>query len=236
MATLPFEVIVMAGGRGERLSPLTDNCPKPLLLVGDRPILEYSILRLIRAGIKDFSFCVNYLGEQIEGHFGDGERWNARFTHIYEPRPLGTIGGAALKTNFRFEDLLVINGDLLTTINYEKFYAFFLEEEADIAVATIPYRVNLPYGILHQNDQREVTHLDEKPSYTYYINSGMYFLRKEILELIPENTRLDAVALIHLAIDRGCKISAFPLRDYWLDIGQMEDFKRAQEDIQFIDW
>ncbi len=225
----------MAGGRGERLSPLTDTCPKPLLPVGGRPIVEYSVERLTKAGVKDFSFVLNYLGEKIEAHFGEGEKWKGRFSYIYEPKALGTIGGVALKKNYRFEDLLVINGDLLTTINFEKFYRFFLEQDADIAIATIPYRVNLPYGILEQGEQQEVLSIREKPNFTYYINSGIYFLRREMLQYIPAGERFDAVDLIRLATQKGHKVSAFPLMEYWIDIGQMEDYQRAQEDIQFLD-
>ena len=225
----------MAGGRGERLAPLTDDCPKPLLEVGGRPIVEYSLERLIKAGVKDFSFCVNYLGEKIEAHFGDGKDWNAQFSYIYEPEALGTIGGAALKEQFRFEDVLVINGDLLTTINFDKFYRFFLDEDADMAIATIPYRMNLPYGILEQGPGNEVQSIREKPTYTYYINTGIYLMRREMINYIPKGERFDAVDLIEIAMKEQRKVSAFPLMEYWIDIGQMDDFQRAQEDVQFLD-
>lgn len=232
---LPFEAIVMAGGKGERLSPLTDHCPKPLLPVGGKPIVEHTISRLLKTGIRDFTFCVNYLGEMIQDHFGDGSDHKATFSYIYETQPLGTIGGARLKEQFRFDDLLVINGDLLTTINFEKFYAFFIEEDADIAIATIPYRVSLPYGILEQKEGHEVHSIQEKPNYTYYINTGIYFLRKEMLGMIPQDEKFDAVDLIDRAMADGRKVSAFPLLDYWVDIGQLEDYHKAQEDAQYLD-
>ncbi|HHG83605.1 MAG TPA: hypothetical protein ENJ82_02550 [Bacteroidetes bacterium] len=232
---LPFEAIIMAGGKGKRLSPLTDQLPKPLLKVGKRAIVEYSILRLQKAGVRNFTFCVNHLGEMIERHFGTGENWNAEFSYIYEKMPLGTIGGASLKEDFVYEDLLVINGDLLTTINFEKFYQYYLEEDADIAVATIPYRVNLSYGILEMNANNEVQSIREKPNYTYHINTGIYFVRKEMLDLIPKGKPFDAIDLIDKAMKLGYKVSSFPLLDYWIDIGQMDDFKKAQEDVQFLD-
>jgi len=234
-ATLPFEAIVMAGGRGERLSPLTDHCPKPLLKVGERPIVEYSLLRLLKAGVRDFTFCVNYLGEMIQSHFGNGEAFEAEISYVFEPKPLGTIGGVALKKDFKFEDVLVINGDLLTTINFERFYEFYLEQDADLAIATIPYRVNLPYGILDQNTSHEVQSIKEKPSYTHYINTGIYLMRREIFDLIPEGERFDAVELIEVAMKNKRKVSAFTLLDYWIDIGQTDDYHKAQEDVQFLD-
>ena len=171
----------------------------------------------------------------IQKHFGNGENWGAEFSYIYEQQPLGTIGGAALKEEFHYNDLLGINGDLLTTINFDRFYAFFIEEEADMAIATIPYRVNLPYGILESNDRNEVQSIREKPTYTYLINTGIYFVRREMLELIPSGERFDAVDLIEKAMQLGKKISSFPLLDYWIDIGQMDDYHKAQEDVQFLD-
>lgn len=234
-ASLPFEVVIMAGGRGERLKPLTDNCPKPLLKVGEKPIVAYNIDRLQKLGIKHFTFCLNYLGEMVESYFGEGEGSEIDIQYLYENRPLGTIGGVALKEEFHYNDLLVINGDLLTAINFEKFYAFFLEEDADIAVASIPYRINLPYGILEMGDNHEVKSIKEKPNFTYYINTGMYFIKQEVLDLIPKDTHFDAIGLIEKAMKKGLKVSTFPLLEYWIDIGQMDDYHRAQEDIQFLD-
>lgn len=225
----------MAGGKGERLSPLTDNLPKPLVKVGERPIVEYSLLRLQRAGVKYFTFCVNHLGEQIAQHFGDGSDWDLKFDYIFEPKPLGTIGGVALKEHFVYQDLLVINGDLLTTINFEKFFAFFLEEDADMAVATIPYRLNLPYGIIEVDEHHHINSIKEKPTFTYHINCGIYFVRRELLSLIPPHLRFDAIELIETAMRMGKKVSSFPLLDYWIDIGQMDDYQKAQEDVQFLD-
>ena len=120
--SLPFEVIIMAGGRGERLKPLTEELPKPLLPVANKPIVQYSVERLKKAGVKNITFCVNYLGEEIKKVFGDGKKEGLDIRYIFEQEPLGTIGGARLKKDFRFEDVLVINGDLLTTINFEKFF------------------------------------------------------------------------------------------------------------------
>lgn len=231
---LPFEVVIMAGGRGERLAPLTDTLPKPLLDVGGKPIVEYNVERLRKMGIQHFTFCLNYKGEMVRDYFGDGEDREATIQYIEEQEPYGTIGGVSLKTDFAYEDLLVINGDLLTNINFEQFYDFFVEEDADMAVATIPYQINLPYGILQISEDYEVESIKEKPSYTYYINTGIYFLKREIISLIPKNQRFDAIELIQAAMAHGCKVSSFPLLDYWVDIGQMEDYHKAQKDIKFL--
>ena len=232
---LPFEAIIMAGGKGERLLPLTEDTPKPLLKVGDHPIVEYAVRRLEKAGVRHFTFCLNYMGEKIEAHFGKGNDKGASFEYLYEKEPLGTVGGVSLKENFRFEDLLIINGDLLTTINFEKFYLHYLEEDADIAVATIPYRINLPYGIFELTEQNTVESIREKPSFTYYINTGIYFVKRKVLDLIPRGEKFDAIDLIQMAKERNYKVSGFPLLEYWIDIGQMDDYEKAQKDIQFLD-
>ena len=225
----------MAGGKGERLKPLTENRPKPLLNVGEKPIVQYNIERLQKFGVKNFTFCLNYLGEQIESYFGDGKDFDVEIDYLYEKDFLGTIGGITQKENFKYQDLLIINGDLLTTINFERFYHFFVEEDADLAVSTIPYQINLPFGILEIDDNQEVESIREKPSYTYYINTGIYLIKREMIELIPRNTKFDAIDLIESAMKKNCKVSSFPLLDYWVDIGQMEDYQKAQKDIKFLD-
>ena len=231
---LPFEVVIMAGGRGERLTPLTDSIPKPLLNVGGKPIVEHNLDRLCKMGIRHFTFCLNYKGDQIRDYFGDGASRKVNITYIDEQEPYGTIGGVSLKTDFTFEDLLVINGDLLTNINFEQFYFFFVKEDIDLAVATIPYQTNLPFGILEISEENAVQSIREKPSFTYYINTGIYFMKREVISLIPKNSRFDAVELIQAALAAGFKVSSFPLLDYWIDIGQLEDYQKAQKDIKFL--
>ncbi len=233
-AVLPFEVIIMAGGKGERLKPLTDELPKPLLPVGEKPIVRHSLERLIKAGARDFTFVVNFQGEKIEKEFGDGKKEGISISYLFEKSPLGTIGGAADKKNFKYEDILILNGDLLTTINFESFYLFFIKEDADMAVAVIPYRVNLPYGIFEISEHQTIESTREKPTFTYYINTGIYFLKKSVLDLIPADSAFDAVDLIEKARMAGHKVSAFPLLDYWIDIGQMEDYEKAKKDFPFL--
>lgn len=233
---LPFEAIIMAGGKGERLKPLTDSLPKPLLPVGGKPIVRYTVESLLKTGLKDITFVVNYFGEKIQSEFGDGKKEKASFQYIFEQEPLGTIGGVSLKSNFRYEDILVMNGDLLTTIHFDKFFMFYLDQDADIAVAVIPYRLNLPYGIFEIGDKQEIMSTNEKPTFTYYINTGIYLMKREVLNMIPSNQPCDAIDLIELARKKGLKVSAFPLLDYWIDIGQVEDYQKAQKDIQFLNF
>ena len=235
-SALPFEVVIMAGGKGERLLPLTKDRPKPLVEIGGKPIVEYMIDRLSQMGIKYYTFCLNYLGEKVEAYFGDGSDRGIHIDYIYEQEALGTIGGAALKKEYRFQDLLIVNGDLLTTINFEKFFSFFLEGDADISVATIPYRMSLPYGIMETDENREIQTIREKPTYTYYINTGMYFMKRSVLELVPEGEASDAISLIEKAMEMGLKVTSYPVLNYWIDIGQMADYKKAQEDVEFLDW
>ena len=234
--TLPFEAIIMAGGKGERLKPLTDAIPKPLLPVGGKPIVRYSVESLLKAGLKDITFIVNYFGDKIQAEFGDGKKEKASFDYIFENEPLGTIGGLSLKNNFKFQDILVMNGDLLTTIHFDKFFMFYLEEDADIAVAVIPYRLNLPFGIFEIGEKNEILSTREKPAFTYYINTGIYLMKREVIHMIPENQTFDAIDLVELARAQGLKVSAFPLLDYWIDIGQAEDYQKAQKDIQFLNF
>lgn len=234
-SALPFEVIIMAGGKGERLHPLTEKLPKPLLPVGGKPIVSYTLQRLKKAGIKHFSFCLNYLGEKICQEFGDGKDEHISISYIFEKEPLGTVGGAKLKEKFHFEDILVINGDLLTTIDFDRFYGHYLDKDADLCIASIPYRINLPYGILEVDEEQALQTLQEKPTFTYHINSGIYLLKKPVLDLIPEGTPFDAIDLIRKSMEQGLKVVSYPLLNYWIDIGKMEDYEKAQEDIRFLD-
>ncbi len=232
---LPLDVVIMAGGKGERLMPLTRSIPKPLLPVGGKPIVEYSLIRLCRAGVKEFTFCVNHQGEKVREYFGDGKDRKINIGYIFESEPLGTIGGAALKDDYKYEDILVINGDLLTTINFERLYLKFLDDKADITVATIPYRIKLPYGIFEIDGDDEIKSIQEKPTYTYFINAGIYLMKQHVLKHIPADIRFDAIQLLNEAIGKGLSVTTFPVLDYWIDVGQQEDYEKAQKDIDFLD-
>lgn len=230
---LPIDAVIMAGGRGERLRPLTDFTPKPLLKVGDKPIMEYNLNRLAMFGIDDFWVSVKYLGEQIENYFGTGKQKNINIEYVWEIDPLGTIGAVAQITNFKHDYVLVTNSDILTNIDYEQFFLEFINNEADLAVLTIPYQVHVPYAVL-ETEEGNIKSFKEKPTYTYYSNGGIYLMKREILAYIPQNTFFNATDLLEALINKNKKIISFPLSGYWLDVGKHDDFQKAQIDINNI--
>lgn len=227
---LPVDAVIMAGGRGVRLQPLTNSIPKPLLLVGNKPIMEHNVDRLALYGIDDFWFSVKYLGEQIERHFGNGENKKVNIKYIWEEEPLGTIGAVSKIKDFQHDYVLVTNSDILTNLDYEHFFLDFIDKDADFSVVTIPYEVNIPYGVLETIDG-QVKGLKEKPTYTYYSNGGIYLMKKEILKFLPKDTFFNTTDLMEKLVKKGCKVLSYPLIGYWLDIGRHEEYEKAQKDI-----
>lgn len=230
---LPIDALIMAGGRGERLRPLTDTTPKPLLKVGNKPIIEHNIDRLNTYGIDDIWISLRYLGSQLENYFKNGSEKAIRIQYIWEQEPLGTAGALALVDSFIHDHVLLMNSDLLTNIDFEDLYLFFEEHKADFAVACIPYQVNVPYAVMETDGQR-VTGFKEKPTYTHYSNAGIYLMKREIVQNIPKNQTFNATDLMEQLIQDGKKVVAYPLVGYWLDIGKHEDFAKAQQDIKQI--
>jgi dTDP-glucose pyrophosphorylase len=230
---LPIDAVIMAGGRGQRLQPLTDATPKPLLKVGDKPIMEHNLNRLAKYGIDDFWVSVKYLGEQIEAYFGAGKQKNINIEYVWENEPMGTIGAVAQINNFKHDYVLVTNSDLLTNIDYEQFFLEFIKQGADLAVLTIPYQVAIPYAVL-ETEKGEVKSFKEKPTYTYYSNGGIYLMKKEMTHLIPQNKFYNATDLMEDLLQQNKKIISFPFSGYWLDVGKHEDFEKAQSDINNI--
>lgn len=225
---LPFDAVLMAGGKGERLRPLTLETPKPLLKVGDKCIIDHNIDRLISYGVKHISVTVNYLKEQIEEHFSV-PRGEVKVQTVREPKFLGTIGSIKFVESFYNDTVLVMNSDLFTNINYEDFFLHFKEHDADMSVAAVPYSVQVPYGIFKIEDRRNITGLVEKPTYDYYANAGIYLIKKSALDLIPEDTFFNATDLIEALIAAGKKVIRFPLNGTWIDIGNPQEYKRANE-------
>jgi dTDP-glucose pyrophosphorylase len=230
---LPVDAILMAGGRGERLRPLTDNTPKPLLIIGDKPIIEHNIDRLISFGVDDLWISVRYLGEQLETYFENGNSKNVNIKYVWENEPLGTLGAVSKVHDFQHEYILVSNSDILTNLDYEDFFLDFQKNDAALSVVTIPYTVNIPYAVL-ETQNNNIKSFKEKPTYTYYSNGGIYLLKRDVLQYIPDNTFYNTTDLMELLISKGMKVTSYPLRGYWLDIGQHEDFRKAQEDIHHI--
>lgn len=231
---LPIDAVIMAGGKGERLKPLTDLTPKPLLKVGNKEIISYNFDRLHQFGISNQYITVNYLADQIEEYC---KTYNSdiNFSIIREEAFYGTAGALSLIEHFENDIVLLMNSDLLTNIDYEDFYKSFLDKQADMMVASIPYEVNLPYAILNTED-REVKSFQEKPKYTYYANAGIYLIKKKFTELIPEGKIYNATDLMEDVIRQGYRLVHYPLRNYWLDIGKHEDFEKAQKDVAHIDF
>jgi dTDP-glucose pyrophosphorylase len=232
---LPIDAVIMAGGRGQRLQPLTDTTPKPLLKVGDKAIMEHNMDRLTMFGIDDYWVAVKYLGEQIEKYFGSGKEKNINIEYVWESETLGTIGAVSQIENFRHDYVLVTNSDLLTNIDYERFFLEFIKQEADLSVLTIPYQVSIPYAVL-ETEYGEVRSFKEKPTYTYYSNGGIYLMKKEMLNYIPKNSFYNATDLMEDLIKMNKRIISFPFSGYWLDIGKHEDFVKAQIDINSINF
>ncbi|WMN10914.1 nucleotidyltransferase family protein [Marivirga salinae] len=230
---LPIDVIIMAGGKGTRLKPLTDKIPKPLLKVADKPIIEHNIDRLISYGIDDFWLSINYFGNQLKDYFKNGESKGVQIDYVTEDKPLGTIGAVRAIKNLKHDTVLITNSDILTNLDYEDFYKDFIQSDADLSVVTIPYEVLIPYAVLETEKER-VKSFKEKPTYTYYSNGGIYLIKKELLNLIPENEFYNATDLMAELIKQGKKVKSYPLIGYWLDIGKHEDFKKAQEDFKYI--
>jgi dTDP-glucose pyrophosphorylase len=227
---LPIDAVIMAGGRGQRLQPLTDSTPKPLLKVGNKAIMEHNLDRLASYGIDDFWVTVNYLGKQIESYFGNGVERNIQIQYISEAKPLGTIGAVSQINNFEHDYILVTNSDLLTTIDYENFFLHFIKQKADLSVLSIPYQVNIPYAVL-ETKNGNITSLKEKPTYNYFSNGGVYLLKKEVLKYIPKNIFYNTTDLIELLISKNYKVVSYAFSGYWLDVGKHEDFEKAQRDI-----
>jgi dTDP-glucose pyrophosphorylase len=230
---LPVDALIMAGGRGERLKPLTDSVPKPMLKVGGKPIIEYNIDRLNTYGINDIWISVRYLGQQLVDYFRDGSQKSLCINYVWEDVPLGTAGALTLINSFIHDYVLMMNSDLLTNIDFEDLYIFFEEQVADFAVACIPYQVDIPYAVI-ETQNRMVTGFKEKPTYTHYSNAGIYLMKKEVIDFIPKNKPFNATDLMDLLIKNDKKVVAYTLEGYWMDIGKHEDYQRAQYDIKKI--
>lgn len=229
---LPVDAILMAGGKGERLRPLTEKTPKPLLPVGDKAIIDHNIDRLISYGVNHISVTVNYLKEQIEDHFAQPHN-GVQIQAVREPKFLGTIGSIKFVKKFYNDTVLVMNSDLFTNINYEDFYLHFKEHDAEMSVAAVPYTVSVPYGIFDL-DGREIQGLIEKPTYNYYANAGIYLIKRAVLNEIPEDLFFNATDLIEKLIEEGKKVIRFPLNGTWIDIGNPQEYQKANELVKHL--
>jgi NDP-sugar pyrophosphorylase family protein len=229
---LPVDAILMAGGKGERLRPLTETTPKPLLKVGDKCIIDHNVDRLVDYGVKNIHVTVNYLKEQLISHFEE-QRNGVKVKCISEPCFLGTIGAIKFVEKFENDYILVMNSDLFTNINYEDLFLHFMQHQADMSVVAVPYTISVPYGVFLL-DGRNIKGIEEKPVLNYYANAGIYLFKKELIDIIPTNEFFNATDFIDILIENKYKVVRFPLTGYWIDIGKHEEYKKAQELIKHM--
>ncbi len=230
---LPVDAVLMAGGKGERLRPLTQNCPKPLLKIGDKAIIDRNINALANNGIRNISVTINYLKEQLIEHYAQPLENGVKVECVAEDQFFGTIGALKLVKEFHNDTILVMNSDLLTDIDYEDFYLHFQENEAMMSAAAIPYTISVPYGIFNL-DGRDIKGVHEKPVYNLYANAGIYLIKKEALKYIPEGQMFNATDLIDTLAADGQKVVRYPLTGLWIDIGTPEEYRKAQELIKHL--
>ena len=223
-----MQAVIMAGGFGSRLRPLTEDMPKPMLLLGDKPLLERTIAQLQQAGIRRVSITTHFRPEKITEYFGDGKSFGVELNYVNEQSPLGTAGALGLM-KLNGDPLLVINGDILTDVDFRAMSAYHREHRADMTVAVRAYEVQVPYGVVECDGSR-VTRLEEKPKLQFFVNAGIYMLEPHVHASIPHEKHFDMTELIQSLIERNGTVVSFPVREYWLDIGQHSDYKRAIED------
>ncbi|MBM6551055.1 nucleotidyltransferase family protein [Marinomonas ostreistagni] len=225
-------IFIMAGGFGTRLKPLTDNCPKPMLKVGDKPILETVIKSFIKAGFSNFYISTHYMPEQIHGHFKDGEDLGVSITYVHEDKPLGTGGALGLLPGSMPKDLplIMINGDVLTNVNFERLLKFHEDNNADATMCVREYDYQIPYGVIN-GEGNKITSMVEKPVHRFFINAGIYVLSPQVINSVAKNEKIDMPSLLEKHMNERQNVLMFPIHEYWLDIGRMDDFNRAQTDI-----
>lgn len=226
----PLSAVIMAGGFGTRLRPLTETMPKPMLPVGDRPLLERMVERLRSAGIHRISITTHYLGDKIISHFGDGRDFGVDLRYVPEDKPMGTAGGLRLMEPTD-EPILVINGDILTSLDARDMLAFHREHAAVATVGVRQYEMEVPYGVI-ESDGAAIRAVREKPVHRFFVNAGIYLLEPAALHLIPADGRFDMTDLITQLVAQGRVVVSFPIVEYWLDIGRAADYQQAQEDIR----
>ncbi|MCW4446384.1 nucleotidyltransferase family protein [Vibrio splendidus] len=228
-------IFLMAGGFGTRLRPLTDTCPKPMLKIGNKPILETVIRSFIKAGFVNFYISTHYMPEQIEQHFGDGSDLGVNITYVYEESPLGTGGALGLLPKDLPQDLplIMMNGDVLTKVDFQRLLEFHTENQADATMCVREYDYQIPYGVIN-GEGNKITSMVEKPIQRFFVNAGIYVVSPRVIQSVPENHHIDMPTLLEEHMVERENILMFPIHEYWLDIGRMDDFNRAQADIHTL--
>jgi len=225
---LAMRAVVMAGGKGMRLRPLTDKTPKPLLPVGKKPLIEHIVGQLRDSGVHNISITTHYHADQIQRHFGDGSKFGVKMRYTQEEEPLGTAGALAYLPR-QDEPVLVINGDILTSVDFSAMLDFHREHDSLLTVGVRQYDISVPFGVI-EAEGAKVSKLSEKPSLSFFINAGIYLLEPKVLERIPKGQRMDMTDLINEIVADGLPVTSFPIHEYWMDIGQLGDYAQAQAD------
>lgn len=226
------KVVIMAGGKGMRLRPLTKNTPKPMLKVGDKPILQTLIEKFRENGYKNFVICVNYKSNVIKDFFSDGDKFGVKIEYIQEKSRMGTAGALSLFKKKPTEPFFVINGDLLTNLDFEKLLNFHYDQNSEATMCVREYNIESPYGEV-KLDNEKIKSIEEKPKHKYYVNAGVYVLEPKCISLIPKKY-FDMPSLFKIMIKKNKNIVSFPLGEYWLDIGKFNDYKKANIDFDFF--
>lgn len=226
-------VVLMAGGLGNRLRPLTDECPKPMLKVGNKPLLETILENFIEYGFHRFYISVNYMADVVKSYFGDGSRWGVYIDYLHEQQQLGTAGALSLLPETPNEAILVMNGDLLTKVNFKQLLDFHYGHQAQATMCVREYDFQVPYGVV-KIDGQHITGIDEKPIQRFFVNAGIYVLEPEVLDLIAADTYFDMPTLFEELIERKKVTAVFPIREYWLDIGHLADYNRANGEYRDV--
>ena len=228
-ATKDNWVVLMAGGAGRRLEPLTNTWPKPLLKVGDKPVLETIIESLIAHGFEKFFMSVNYKADTVKSHFGNGSAWGAEFHYLDEAEPLGTAGSLSLLPKPCSHPLLVMNGDILTRVNFENLIEFHADSGAAATMCIREYDFEVPFGVVDVASYR-VSRIVEKPVHSFFVNAGIYVLDPEVLGQLPRGEYFDMPELFDLLIGDNKEVAAYPIREYWIDIGRKQDLMKAEHE------
>ena len=223
----PNSVLLMAGGRGARLMPLTQNCPKPLIKINGKPLLEITLEKCIQAGLKNFYISVHYLSDQIINYFGNGEKWDISISYLHEEKPMGTAGALSLLPKTINHPILIMNGDILTKINIPQFIDFHENNCADITIAGSEHYYTSPYGVI-EVEGINFKSIIEKPTFKNFINAGIYIINPSIINDLNNKEYLDMPDLLNKRLGENYKKVVYPIHEYWLDIGRIESLNKAK--------
>ena len=226
-------VILMVGGLGTRLRPLTQDTPKPMLKVGNKPILQTIVEKFAEYGFVNITMCVNFNASIIRDYFGDGREFGVNIDYVLEQKRMGTAGALSLLKERPSEPFFVMNGDLLTNVNFEHIFNYHMLHKATATMCVREYDYEVPYGVVKMNDNK-ITAIAEKPVQKFFVSAGIYMLSPEILDLIPKNEFYDMPTLFEKLIKLSKNVISFPIREYWLDIGRMEEYQRANEEYKEV--